>query len=502
MKFFSPGAKPATAIALLTLIGAIVYFPLIFTGFASDDFEIIYRLTRTGKPAEGFFRPLSDASLIFNFSLAGGYEPWVFHLFNVLMHIGTTVMVYLFGRSIAADTEAGVKHTPFLAAALFLLYPFHSEGVAWISGRGAVMAAFFGIAALAVSISRIGMAKRVAGVCTFYFLGLLCYESIFPLPLMILLLPQTRITGKKHLILWAGAFALTLTVHFWLRYSYSGGMVGSYAAHILHLSPQNYASHFLRVIARSFVPPMQQTLLFLIGCFFAVFLLAVAVIFYYRRMRMEGRSFESLFFISILWLISCSVPSVFPVSTHTSESDRLLYFPAVWICLLLAHFVEIVATGKRARYLIPGALLLISFIGVRRQIDHWRTATSTTKLIIHSLRSAEAKGKKIFFYNVPGEYKGAYILRNGFREALLIEGLDTSRAYRMNVLDEKDLRKATIAPVYKGDTIALYPAAKIIVRNGALQMKDSEGRQFTEHRDSVQLWYWDSRQIQILSIPR
>lgn len=502
MKFFIPGEHPTKAIALLSVFGAVLYFPLLFTGFASDDFEIIYRLTQTGKPAEGFFRPLSDASLVFNFQLAGGYEPWVFHLFNILMHIGTAVMLFLFGRSIATDTETGLHHTPLLAAALFLFYPFHSEGVAWISGRGAVMAAFFGIASLTVSVSRMTMPIRLVGACTLYFLGLLCYESVFPVPLMVMLLPQARIFGKKQLTLWAGAFALTLAVHFWMRYDYSGDLVGSYAAHILHLSPQRYTAHFLRLIARSFVPPMQQTFWFLTGCLFAAFLLASAVIRYYRRMRMEGRSFEPLFFICILWLVSCAVPSVFPVSTHTSESDRLLYFPAVWTCLLLSHFAEINVAGKRARYYISAALLMLAYIGVLGQMAHWRTATSITQQVFQSLRSDATKGKKVFFYNVPGEYKGAYIMRNGFREALLIEGLDTSRAYRMNVLDERDLRSGTVAPVFKGDTITIYPAAKIIVRNDKLLMNDSEGRQFVEDRDSVQVLYWDSRSIHILSIPQ
>jgi len=86
------------------------------------------------------YRPLALASYSLN-HLISGLAPWSYHLVNVLLHAGTSVMVFRVGR---------VWGLPVLAAGvggiLFAVHPVHVEVVAAVFGRKDLLAGFFVLA--------------------------------------------------------------------------------------------------------------------------------------------------------------------------------------------------------------------------------------------------------------------------------------------------------------------------------------------------------------------
>lgn len=78
--------------------------------------------------ASNYYRPTFVAWLIFNFKIFG-FNPFGWHLFNLLLHIGVCLLAFLLLRR--------WKVSPVSALAIsliFAVHPVHTESVAWISG--------------------------------------------------------------------------------------------------------------------------------------------------------------------------------------------------------------------------------------------------------------------------------------------------------------------------------------------------------------------------------
>jgi len=72
-----------------------------------------------------------------------GFDPFVFHLNNLLLHLGVTAFVFWLARCMRLN-----RLSAFLAALLFGIHPIHVESVAWLTERKDVLYAFFYMASL------------------------------------------------------------------------------------------------------------------------------------------------------------------------------------------------------------------------------------------------------------------------------------------------------------------------------------------------------------------
>jgi tetratricopeptide (TPR) repeat protein len=128
-----------------------------------------------------FYRPILILSFALNYAI-GKLDPISYHILNVLIHIANVLLVtklfYLLCRQLPLALGVGL---------LFGLHPINTEAVAWISGRGDLLSAFFSLGALILYFMALpsfspGTAKkwpglyRVLSVVSF-FMGLLSKES-------------------------------------------------------------------------------------------------------------------------------------------------------------------------------------------------------------------------------------------------------------------------------------------------------------------------------------
>jgi 4-amino-4-deoxy-L-arabinose transferase-like glycosyltransferase len=90
----------------------------------------------------GNWHPLTWLSHMLDCQLFG-LKPAGHHLTSILLHAGTTVLLFLFLRR-----STGEHWLSAIAAALFGLHPLRVESVAWVAERKDVLCAFFWIAAL------------------------------------------------------------------------------------------------------------------------------------------------------------------------------------------------------------------------------------------------------------------------------------------------------------------------------------------------------------------
>jgi tetratricopeptide (TPR) repeat protein len=157
------------------------------------------------------WHPLTWLSWALDVELFGG-SPAGFHATNVALHVANSLLVFaLLERATgAAWPSAG-------AAALFAWHPLHVEPVAWVSERKELLAALFGLLAVAAHqrFARLGGRRRQALVAAAMALSLMAKPMWVTLPLLLLALdhwplgrlaadPRARIREKLPL------FALSL----------------------------------------------------------------------------------------------------------------------------------------------------------------------------------------------------------------------------------------------------------------------------------------------------
>lgn len=193
------GERGRMALALAALLAgtALVYGGALFAGFVWDDASVVLptaarspaaalrqALTR-GVAVEdlalGYFRPLVDMSYALDGWLWGG-RPFGFHLTNVLLYGLCVVLAYRLARRFLGSEVGGVA-----AAGAFAVHPVHVESVAWVQGRGDLLA-FLGVAAALLAFLRSLRAPRTwpwrLAAGTAMLLGLLAKEWAVATPLL------------------------------------------------------------------------------------------------------------------------------------------------------------------------------------------------------------------------------------------------------------------------------------------------------------------------------
>lgn len=124
-------------------------------------------------------RPLTILSYVANRALFGT-EAFSFHLVNVLLHTGVTLLLY--GTLLALGRGMVVS---WPAAALFAVHPIHTEAVNIITGRSELLAAAFMFLGLLLAYRRSRFHHLWVGVS--YAAALLSKENAVTFPLLLFL---------------------------------------------------------------------------------------------------------------------------------------------------------------------------------------------------------------------------------------------------------------------------------------------------------------------------
>ena len=125
--------------------------------------------------------PLAWVTLGVNY-LAGGMDPWGYHLGNLLLHAGSAVLFFRIARRLlgaaaarpadprsdrshpaAAPASTDVVAGAAVAALVFAAHPLRAESVAWITERRDVLSAFFYLAAVLAYLRGVERPGRLRG---------------------------------------------------------------------------------------------------------------------------------------------------------------------------------------------------------------------------------------------------------------------------------------------------------------------------------------------------
>ncbi|HWY79679.1 MAG TPA: glycosyltransferase family 39 protein [Candidatus Sulfotelmatobacter sp.] len=193
--FFVP-LTTVKIICWIIIIGLFVYFNSLFNGFVGDDnaqiqtnpavhsitnIFLLFRgstqyLAQTQQFIGLYYKPLLSISYTIIYSLFGA-NAFFFHLFQVLLHIGNVILVYLILRKFFRKTTA------FVLSLIFLLHPINNEAVVYIANLQDVLFTFFGLLALKFLIEKksmifisvmllLSLLSKESGIIFFFIIGL------------------------------------------------------------------------------------------------------------------------------------------------------------------------------------------------------------------------------------------------------------------------------------------------------------------------------------------
>jgi Flp pilus assembly protein TadD len=150
----------------------------------------------------GHYIPFTWLSLSGNY-VAGGMNPWGYHLLSLLMHAANAILYYLVARRLlaaardgggqAARRDALLTAGAATAALLFALHPLRVESVAWITERRDVLSGLFFLAAILAYLRGVEAGDRIEPrwrMCSLllFAAGLLSKASVMTLPAVLVLL--------------------------------------------------------------------------------------------------------------------------------------------------------------------------------------------------------------------------------------------------------------------------------------------------------------------------
>jgi len=185
---------PLICAAIVAAAAVLAYLNSFQGAFQLDDYKVVLSDPAVRSWAGWWsdlgrgIRPLLKLSYALNWATGLGLIG--FHLANLLIHLGNSILVLLLARKLTGSSSQ-MGCVALFTALLFALHPIQTEAVTYVAGRSASLMAFFYLASLAAYIH-----GRLEGR------PLLTYALSPALFLLALAVKETAATLPAALLLW------------------------------------------------------------------------------------------------------------------------------------------------------------------------------------------------------------------------------------------------------------------------------------------------------------
>lgn len=397
-------SRRATGIAIALLVAAclLAYCRTFSAPFVYDDDEVItgnhsirhlwplrhvlFPAGLTGTTVSG--RPMVNLTLALNY-VVSGLQPWSYHAFNLLIHVGSGLLLAgiirrtLLRPALGGRFAATATALAFSTAALWLLHPLQTESVTYVAQRAESLMGFFFLATLFAYIKSIESRTPVrwlAWSVVFCALGMATKEVMVAAPLLVLLYDRAFVAGSGRKALCARPRYYTALAATWLVLAalvFGTNGRGDSAGFAAGVSPWHYALtqcgalvHYLRLAL------WPQPLVFdygdrVVQRLAEVWPQAVAVgallggtaIVLWRRPAWAAGFLGACFFA-----ILAPSSSIVPVATQTMAEHRM-YLPLAAVIVGLALILHRIM-GRHAASLLAGVAALAAGATFARNEDY------------------------------------------------------------------------------------------------------------------------------------
>jgi len=378
------------------------------------------------------FRPIHDLMLALEYRL-WGINPIGYHLIEFLIHILCCCLIYKFSFRLITDygsvNAQNIESTSLIIASIFSIYSFHSESVLWILGSGASLCTLFFMFSCIYYFKRWKSLSNLLLSLLFLQIGLFTYEAIWVAPLFIVLLSTIDIYNKrtelKNEFIYPLFYVLSFGANLIIRQLILGEIAGSYGSEkIFSFNIKKLIYNGLLLFLRSFIPPNVSSIYFILGI--AIFLI---FLFLFIKKIKDTQILDDLMMLLFISFICSLFPAInLGISSHSRESERFLYLPSVFLCILIIYSLIKFDLSRPIFKLI--ILLLFIYNGYYTYInarDYTIAGNISTKVYNHFKKDVDTHDS-IILTNLPQEFNGVPLFRIGLKEGLYwLYKIDTSK---------------------------------------------------------------------------
>lgn len=395
------------------------------------------------------YRPVTALSLAFNYWISGP-SPDGFHFFNRLLHVLICLGIYWTIRTLIPKPPL----TALFTSLLFAVHPVQTEAITYVTGRSDALAMFFFVMAWLLFIqhrqsSSPGLKTYIFSLF-FYFLSLLSKENAITWLGVVLLTEFVYFSDGKfknfagHLrkdffLLYAGYLMTTLlflttrfvalrgTVQASIGFIENPLAFATFRERFLTALKIFFQSISLMVWPAHFSPDYSYNQIPIISNWNStaavVVLLLTAVL--TAVLVWSYRVAPSVFFGLAFFVITYSIVSNIVIPIGTIHGDRLLYLPALGLCLLagmaLAKIKE-VEKGFVGSELVNGGVVLVLGLLAGRTIV--RNADWRDQFTLY-LKAFQTSPRSVKVNNYLGtEYVARHQLDEGLKHYRIAESID------------------------------------------------------------------------------
>jgi tetratricopeptide (TPR) repeat protein len=347
------------------------------TGFFGKDKNLV---------AGGRYRPLSMAVHALEWELFGE-RPLVYHFINVLCYAFTGILLFFVLLQFFPNNDKSIYGLAFIATAIFVAHPLHTEVVANIKSRDELLSILLALLSFGLVLKWLKSqnASLLIVSAVIFLLSLLSKESsvvfVGIVPLAIYTLMPKR-TLKDVVIATMPFFAMTL-VYLAIRFAVIGAVNTEIASELMNnpflnaSSSEQYATIFLTLIyylKLSFFPhPLTHdyypTQIPIVGWDDSLVILSVIVhlaLFGFGIFGLIKRNIWGFVIFTYFGGLLLYSNLLFPIGTFMNE--RFLYVPTIAISVLLAWSILKIKSAKVSLGVASVLVLLYSFKTVDRNI--------------------------------------------------------------------------------------------------------------------------------------
>ncbi|MGB3536380.1 MAG: hypothetical protein WBA13_23035 [Microcoleaceae cyanobacterium] len=415
------------------LLSYLSYFNVINSFFLADDFNWVHQIKTRGAfgvwttAPDVFFRPVVSLTLFLDY-IIWGLNSIGYHLTNLSFHAICGFSIYRILSQLLNKVQLPskqIKITALITALLFIILPSHVEAVTWISARSDLVAACFCLASFSyyLSYKNYHNKRNLLFSYLLFLLALLSKESVIIYPGIIFSYEiydyftesDDNKTSIKNIILFPLLYTSLFPIYLILRYLGLGQLIGGYGSGV-HL--QYNSAIILRGLGstlRILIPPISNSTDFDWQLFFIITtasLLTIMLVYawignYYEKISKLIVFLITAFLISLIPIINLVV------SLQDHQGERFLYFPSVFFIMIFTIIISTILWRYQFILLMSLTILTLLFSNnLHHSNKNWKIASQISQQIIEDINSI-ATDNSLFIINLPDNFKGAYIYRNG-----------------------------------------------------------------------------------------
>ena len=305
---------------------------------------------------DSYYRPILLVDMIIENHIFGT-SPWGYHLFSLIFHIISVVLLFIFLKKIKIPEPAAL-----ILSLVFSIHPVLTQAVAWIPGRNDQILMIFFLSSLIFMIDFAENGKPIQFLLQFLFflLAMLTKETAVFIPgVAVVLLWLVFSVKTKKLLPFGASWILALLIWYGLRTtshpSYQGMLFQEMLKSGLTRLPAflQYLGKIVFPVNLSAVPQFKD--ITLIWGFTSLGMLTGLVI-YSKCYR------NPLVILGIVWYLLFLVPVlIVPKDLNDQVYEHRLYLPFVGILLVLSQTVLFTSKWKEKQFFLIAGLILAGY---------------------------------------------------------------------------------------------------------------------------------------------